>query len=195
MSRVSANSRAVTVRTLSIDELRREGQSLGRDQFLAKHSEPFLVVEDIGGQGDMESFSTVNGVKASGRRAAVEAGTISLRARAMAIKKRDKANEYANMITVGRAPNNDIAVEIASVSKFHAYFTYEKNEQRWYLHDAGSANGTWLNGEKLGESQKKVPITDGAAIQLGPDARARFFGAGSLWDVMIGKRSDKPQGS
>ncbi len=181
---VSGNSSRV--RSFSIDELRREGQGLGRDAFLAKHLQPFLVLDQVGGDDpDAESFATVGGF-ASATRPVLRSNQVpAQRARAVVIQKRTGSNDFANMITVGRATNNDIALEISSVSKFHAYFTRDARDGRWYLHDAGSSNGTWLDGERLAGSHAKAPLRDGSSVQLGPDARVRFFQASALLDLIL----------
>ncbi|MBI3723534.1 FHA domain-containing protein [bacterium] len=58
-------------------------------------------------------------------------------------------NPFEQMVTVGRAENNDVVVKNASVSKFHAYFRVV-GPAVW-VHDAGSSNGTWLEGRPVGK--------------------------------------------
>lgn len=182
-ARISANS--FPVRTFSIDELRREGERGGRDAFLARHPSPFLVLDALGGDPDAEVFATVGGVQRPVKVVIKEGAAPNPRARAAVVEKRKGANEFANMITLGRAGNNDIALEVSSVSKFHAYFTKDPQDGQWYLHDAGSSNGTWIDGERLAASQGRAKLRDGAAIQLGPDARARFFQPQALLELLV----------
>lgn len=177
------------MRLLTVDDLRKEGQGLGRDQFLAKHQAPFLVLDQLGEDPDAEAFATVGSGNKRLRAPTLWKGEPPLpRARAAVIKKRDGANDFANMITIGRAGNNDIMLEVSSVSKFHAYFTKDPREGRWYIHDAGSSNGTWIDGERLGEGHGKAPLHDGASVQLGPDARARFYEAAALFELIVGRK-------
>jgi pSer/pThr/pTyr-binding forkhead associated (FHA) protein len=173
------------VRTFSVDELKREGERAGRDAFLEHHKAPFLVLDAVGGDRDAEVFATVGGVQRPAKAVILEGQPPSPRVRAAVVEKRKGANEFANMITVGRAGNNDIALEISSISKFHAYFTKEPQDGFWYLHDAGSSNGTWIDGERLAGSHGRAKLRDGAAIQLGPDARARFFQPLALFDLLV----------
>jgi hypothetical protein len=148
---------------------------------------PFLILEPGGGEQDGEVFATLGQTQARrparaiDPRAGLPAGPLT---RAFVIAKRAGANDYTNMVTVGRTTNNDITIEVASVSKFHAYFTQDPESGRWCLHDAGSSNGTWVDGERTGASSGKVHLRDGAAIQLGPDARTRFFQASALFDLI-----------
>jgi hypothetical protein len=172
-----------------VEELRKEGQGLGREQFLAQHPDPFLVLDQLGDDPEAEAFQTVGSGNRRVRAPHVMKGDAPLpRATAAIIKKREGANDFANMITIGRAGNNDIMLEVSSVSKFHAYFTKDPRDGHWYVHDAGSSNGTWIDGERLGESHGKALLHDGASIQLGPDARARFYEAAALFDLIQGTK-------
>jgi pSer/pThr/pTyr-binding forkhead associated (FHA) protein len=174
------------VRTVSIDDLKRDSQSLAQDQFLARWPDPFLVLDQIPGADDNESFGTVDG-RGGRRRPLAEVGPPSPRTRAVSVKKREGANDFANMITIGRASNNDIALEVASISKFHAYLTCDRGQ--WFLQDAGSSNGTWIDGERLGEAQGKAPLRDGTTIQLGPDARVRFYQASAIYGLVAPRKA------
>ncbi len=49
-------------------------------------------------------------------------------------------------ITVGRLPDNSLQIEDDSVSSHHAELTLEGGE--YHLHDLGSTNGTYINGEQ-----------------------------------------------
>jgi phosphatidylserine/phosphatidylglycerophosphate/cardiolipin synthase-like enzyme len=57
--------------------------------------------------------------------------------------------------TIGRAPENDIVIGDASVSRHHARITLENG--KCTLTDLGSANGTFVNGECLDGSKPLVP--------------------------------------
>jgi adenylate cyclase len=64
--------------------------------------------------------------------------------------------------TLGRHPDNSIQVLDRIVSKEHARVTLAPNGS-WVMRDAGSLNGTMVNGERIGEAVLK----DGDRIQLG----------------------------
>jgi adenylate cyclase len=76
----------------------------------------------------------------------------------------EKAIEYplTAFNTLGRHPDNSIQVLDRIVSKEHARITLAPNGS-WVVRDAGSLNGTLLNGERVGEAVLK----DGDRIQLG----------------------------
>ena len=60
------------------------------------------------------------------------------------------------VIKVGRAKDNDIVLEHASVSRYHCEFFYDA-EGNVFLTDKKSANGTFVNGRKINDSVKLEP--------------------------------------
>jgi hypothetical protein len=58
----------------------------------------------------------------------------------------------SNRTTVGKASENDIALDDPSVSHLHAMF--ERFRAGWCVTDLGSSNGTWLNGERIWSPQR-----------------------------------------
>jgi hypothetical protein len=80
-------------------------------------------------------------------------------------------NPFAGMITVGRAPNNDVCLPVGSVSKLHAYF--QEQGKKWFVRDGTSANGTFVDGQKL-VPEKAVELADGAHLAFGPDTECLF---------------------
>ena len=65
-------------------------------------------------------------------------------------------------ITIGRLPDNDIAIQDQQVSRNHATITWENNQ--FVIRDLGSANGTTVNGVRL---TGPCPLRDGDVIGLG----------------------------
>ena len=55
-------------------------------------------------------------------------------------------NPFSNLITLGRARNNDLILSSPSVSKVHAWFL-DGGPSGWFLQDNGSTNGTTHNDE------------------------------------------------
>lgn len=82
-------------------------------------------------------------------------------------------NAFALGVTIGRVESNDIAIDDASISRFHAFLQQDAKTGGWLLCDADSKNGTALDGEPLAASAK-VPLRDGAVITLG-HASLRFL--------------------
>jgi len=86
---------------------------------------------------------------------------------------------FPDMITVGRTANNDIVVADVSVSRFHAFFAVL--DEGVALADAGSRNGTQVDGERLEPRGPATPVTPGSLVTFG---KTDFYvlDAGSLWD-------------
>ena len=66
-------------------------------------------------------------------------------------------------ITIGRDRENDLVVENKLVSRYHAYIQKIKNE--YFIRDLHSANGTFINGEKI-ESDKYYKISSRDSIKI-----------------------------
>jgi predicted component of type VI protein secretion system len=64
--------------------------------------------------------------------------------------------------TVGKAPGNDLVLDDPSTSRVH--LVCEQAGPTWIVTDAGSTNGTWLNGNRLMTSRA---LHDGDRICVG----------------------------
>ncbi len=87
---------------------------------------------------------------------------------------------FSDMITVGRTTNNDVVLNDVTVSRFHAYFKHGANG--WIVCDAGSKNGTRLDGTKL-DARKELPVTSGAALVFG-EVPVTFYDAPELFEYL-----------
>ena len=65
-------------------------------------------------------------------------------------------------LSIGRTPDNDVLLNDSGVSRRHAYIRV-RGQEAW-LYDRGSANGTWLNGERI---QGPQLMHSGDVIQVG----------------------------
>src|SRR5215211_2837852 len=68
-------------------------------------------------------------------------------------------------LTIGRTPDNDLALPVAQVSRRHAEIQIEK--QGPVLTDLGSVNGIFIGGLRLLPHQPRL-LTDGEAFEIGP---------------------------
>jgi len=130
----------------------REYRRLGHEGFVAEHASPVVVFSPfltLGGTG----FRTLGG-------GAMRAGMPSVGV----IRKRAGTNPFTQMITLGRAGNNDLELKAASVSKFHGYFTLDGSGAVFFT-DSGSTFGTKVNDTPL---LPKIPQ------QLQPGERITF---------------------
>jgi hypothetical protein len=81
-------------------------------------------------------------------------------------------NSFGNMVTLGRAPNNDIVIAANTVSKLHGYFM-QAPDGRWRFCDAGSLNGVWIRGTRM-QPRTSADLADDDEILLGPDVPMLF---------------------
>jgi hypothetical protein len=92
-------------------------------------------------------------------------------------------NIFANGITIGRAPNNDVVVPIASVSKFHAWVRLEGSS--YIAYDARSRFGTFVGINRASpEGDKGIPISSGNQLKLG-EISLSFYDASSFYRWVI----------
>lgn len=100
------------------------------------------------------------------------------------LRKRSAAGRpYQNRISVGRATNNDIVLRHHSVSKFHGWFECDADGQ-YLVTDAGSKNGTVLNGAPLQKGDLKA-ISSGDRLEFGRVA-ATICGAEHIFALLTG---------
>jgi pSer/pThr/pTyr-binding forkhead associated (FHA) protein len=68
----------------------------------------------------------------------------------------------ADRVTIGRAADNEAVLDLDKVSRCHAEVV--RKGTTWLLHDLGSTNGTWLNGERV----EQVLLQEGDVFRIGP---------------------------
>jgi pSer/pThr/pTyr-binding forkhead associated (FHA) protein len=76
-------------------------------------------------------------------------------------------------ISIGRGPENAVALKDMSVSKRHALITYQilpNGSTRMQVADLHSTNGTYVNGKKVSYS----PLSDGDQLMFGSVAGAFY---------------------
>jgi hypothetical protein len=76
----------------------------------------------------------------------------------------------ADVTTVGRNTDSVVFLDDITVSRFHA--TFERKDHEWFVRDAGSLNGTYVNGEQVDETK----LATGDQVQIGR-FRLTFFQA------------------
>ncbi|NWG15645.1 MAG: FHA domain-containing protein [Chloroflexi bacterium] len=82
---------------------------------------------------------------------------------------------------VGRDESCDVPLPERQISRQHIRI-YRQNE-RFYVQDLDSKNGTWINGQQLKGSSE---LQDGDEIQLALTTRIRFVGIGSTAPLTSG---------
>jgi len=134
----------------------RDRQSMSREQFLATHPTPVLIVPMIPPLQDADRFST--------RKLAVGSSVAPSAWAAVKVRKR-AGDAFPNFIWMGREGKCDITLPYEGVSKLHAQFILRPGGEVDLL-DTSSANGTFLDGKRL-EDNAPLRVRDGAKIKMG----------------------------
>ncbi|MHB8874209.1 MAG: FHA domain-containing protein [Myxococcaceae bacterium] len=79
--------------------------------------------------------------------------------------RKEKDNAFQRGVTIGRTSNNDVVIDDASVSRFHAWFQVDDAGQ-WSVLDAGSKNGTHIAGTRL-KPKRAAPLPRDTRIRFG----------------------------
>jgi ABC-type multidrug transport system ATPase subunit/pSer/pThr/pTyr-binding forkhead associated (FHA) protein len=79
----------------------------------------------------------------------------------------------SNVVTIGRTQDNQIVVNHPQVSSKHAHIV--KSGDQLLLEDRGSANGTFVRGQRLAPGQR-VPVQSGEKVFIGPMPLVIHFG-------------------
>jgi hypothetical protein len=69
-------------------------------------------------------------------------------------------------MSIGRDQRNDLVLESSSVSRDHAALTLR--DERWYVEDRGSFNGTFLNGTRV-QPGTPLPLRHADRIGIGTE--------------------------
>jgi hypothetical protein len=79
-------------------------------------------------------------------------------------------------VSLGRGPDNDIVVDDATLSRLHLLLTREPGG--WTVRDAGSTNGTTVDGARLGPDP--VALITGTRLVAG-SVRLTYYDSGGLF--------------
>ncbi len=169
----------------TLAELAADASGLDSAEVAERYGSAFLLRQ--GGAGTlapsiavMQTLAGVNGLSHTTRD---EPGRNLLDYNVYPIRKAGTSRFGGDYIGVGRGANNDIIVEDASISKFHAFIVQEATG--FSLSDAGSRNGTFVNDERVGSYRDSRPVAlhDGDRVRLG-EVRLTYFAADSLWRLL-----------
>ncbi len=146
-----------------IRELRADAKTLARDEFEQRHGRAFLVLS----AAELTApRPTITEVRLDGDSHARVESTASLSLIAFSVRRNGRSASH--LITLGRAPDSDVVVPDVSISRFHA-FVKEGGTGHWLMQDAGSTNGTTVNGHSVPRQGHGPPteLTSGDDVRLG----------------------------
>jgi hypothetical protein len=156
----------------------------GRPRFLDRWTSPALLVES---EPPAQSRRRATKAVHSNTRTCVATLTAEprkypfLENATVAWLEKNSGSDPSELITLGRADDNDLHFELDAISGIHAVFA--RSGERWYVQDHNSKNGTFVNGERL-EPGSPRRLSDGDTVRLGNAVKGRFFAPKALYDFL-----------
>ncbi len=92
------------------------------------------------------------------------------------------AKDGGPAVRLGRAPENDVVIDDGTLSRRHLVLRKD-GAGGWTIEDAGSSNGTTMNGLRLGRAPTR--IEPGARIEAGA-VRLTYYDGASLFRRLLG---------
>ncbi len=128
---------------IPIRDLRSGARILSPSDFEDRYGSAFLLLTaaDLSQPGGPATTE----VRLIGLDDAPSASTASLSLVVFPVQRSERS--VGHLITIGRASNNDVSIPDLSISRFHAFA--KGAEGGWKIQDAGSTNGTTVNGESV----------------------------------------------
>ncbi len=160
---------------MNLNEFARIHRDLDAQVFDERYGHPFLVVVEHAAPHPERLFETVS------LKHLQDADWTQNATDAVVYPVRREGDENSSMVTAGRARNMDVVLDNPSVSKLHFYFKRDAIDGQWTLADAGSTNGTVLNGVALDENQL-VRVKDGDQIGVAQVFTAEFLSAKAMYE-------------
>jgi hypothetical protein len=168
----------------SLEEFKALHGNVSKEKFLGKFHDPFLVV-DLGGLvADSHDFRTLASTSQERPTELREKAAAAAPRPVVAILTKTGRNSFNNMITLGRAGNNDVVVPHASISKFHSFFRKDFSTGLLSVWDAGSKYGTSVNGILVKQGQG-APLESGATLVLARSVPATYFTPDEFYEYMF----------
>jgi hypothetical protein len=155
-----------------------EARTLTREQFSKKHPDRTLLIPLVQGPKDPTRITTRVMKQDPKERARMDALPFDV----VPVRKVG-TNQANNLITIGRADTNDVVIPSSEVSKMHAFFMLDHASGLLTLTDAGSTNGTKVDGRPLQPRVQAEPLKGGEDLLIGT-IKVTFHEPGTLWDFL-----------
>jgi len=158
----------------------------GEEPFLENFGHPFLLYPEKHGAGGFSTYHTRMADRGAGSRIAGSGKEIK-QFRVLRPNS-EQAPSFPSKMLVGRSTDRDFSIDHSTVSKRHAFIAHDDERQAYRLGDAGSTNGTFLNGQAV-ESGEPVFIRDGNIISFG-DCDYMFFSPAGFVELLKRLKSE-----
>ncbi|MBW2540831.1 MAG: FHA domain-containing protein [Deltaproteobacteria bacterium] len=149
---------------VQIEDLRSDAERLSPEEFENQHGNAFLLLSSAGFKQSRGATSTEVLLLDLDEDIAERTAGVSVRV----LPIRAAKSSLTHLITIGRTSKNDVTISDISVSRFHAFFK-RNPDVGFQLHDAGSTNGTTVNGISVATKEAGPPtnLTSGDNIRFG----------------------------
>ena len=149
---------------LQIEDLRSDAARLSAEDFENQHGNAFLLLSSAGFKQSKSAASTEVLLLDLDEDIGERTAGVSVRI----LPIRAAKSSLTHLITIGRTSKNDVTLSDISVSRFHAFFKHDP-AGGFQLHDAGSTNGTTVNGCSVSTKEAGPPmnVTSGDNIRFG----------------------------
>jgi pSer/pThr/pTyr-binding forkhead associated (FHA) protein len=165
---------------IRFDEFARSHAEQSRSEFVAAIREPHLVLwTELNDESDERPTAQFLTLSHPTRGQGAPEASIERPRAVLPLKKREGGNAFSLMITIGRAPNNDLVLADRRVSKFHAYF--RRVGSGWTVSDANSTNGTRVDEVPV-PAERSVALRSAARIILGGSVVLEFLEPDDLYE-------------
>jgi len=156
-------------------------QLLSEEQFLRIHAVPALIF-----CSQTENFPDSDDNKKTDawlehKTVFSETSSETTNHKTIAFLRKSNRNPFKDFITIGRAANNDVVLNKATISKAHAFLV--QKGLMWQITDQKSSNSTYVDGNKL-EPLQPYHLHDNSVIRFGFEVQASFYSPNGLWSYI-----------
>ena len=153
---------------LSVKDYLEKFLEIGEEGFVKQYNHPFLLHPEKVSSEVLATFHTRMADRRGGARISDHfKGIHDYQVLVPTVKP---GKSLPKKLMVGRTPDRDIFVDHATVSKRHAYILFDLSTWSYKLGDAGSTNGTSLNGMTV--KTESMELRDGNVVSFG---KSDFF--------------------
>jgi hypothetical protein len=173
---------------ISFSEFAKAHKGESRAEFTASVRHPHLVLwTELNDESDERPTAQFLTMRHPTRPEVVpQAGDADRPLAVLPVKKREGSNAFTLMVTIGRAPNNDVVLADRRVSKFHAYV--RRVGSAWTISDANSTNGTKVDEVPV-PAERSITLRSGARIVLGGSVTLEFLEGDDMFERLETTRS------
>jgi hypothetical protein len=153
-------------------------QQHGEETLRSRLRHPVLLYPEKHGSRGFSTYHTRMADRGVGSR--IAGGGQEMRAYHVLAPPEDRP--AGGKLLVGRGSEREYNIDHSTVSKRHAVILFDEERKAYQLGDAGSTNGTLLNGQAV-ESGAPVYLRDGNVVSFG-DCDYLFFSPDGFIDLL-----------